>query len=135
MQYFPFCVPIFICAVHCVATSTKKWHVCTNDFHRVSTCMLLRKDKLVVLTTEWLPWLHTSLRDSRFTFLLCMEDSVEKQLPCSSYNHNTLTTLRTSMKESLQVYIKVSVRNFPALNARRWFPHGCSEGCLCVLGL
>ena len=49
-----FCFPIFIYAIHCAATSTMKWHVCTNDFHRVSTCMLLHKDKLVVLTTEYL---------------------------------------------------------------------------------
>ena len=34
------------------------------------------------------------------------------QLPSSSYNHNTLTTLRTSVKESL---FKVAARNCHAL--------------------
>jgi len=29
----------------------------------------------------------------------------------SSYNHNTLTTLRTSVKESLQMHFIVAVRN------------------------
>ena len=34
-----------------------------------------------------------------------------RKLPSSSYNHNTLTTLRTSVKESLQMHFKVAVRN------------------------
>ena len=38
----------------------------------------------------------------------------ERQLPSSSYNHNTLITLRTSVKESLQMHFKVAVRNFHA---------------------
>ena len=35
----------------------------------------------------------------------------------SSYNHNTLTTLRTSVKEPLQMHYKATVRNFHALNS------------------
>ena len=48
------------------------------------------------------------------------------QLPSSSYNHNTLTTLRTSFCE-LQMHLKVIVRTFHAPNASRLFPHRCSE--------
>ena len=40
----------------------------------------------------------------------------ERQLPSSLYNHNTLTTLRTSVKESLQMHFNVAVRNFHAFN-------------------
>ena len=35
----------------------------------------------------------------------------ERQPVKSSYNHNTLTTPRTSVKESLQMHFKVAVRN------------------------
>ena len=45
----------------------------------------------------------------------------KKQLPCSSYNHNTMTNLRTSVKESLQMHFKVAV-------IQRWLSHRCSEG-------
>ena len=47
-------------------------------------------------------------------FALVLENNCirqpNRQLPSSSYNHNTLTTLRTSMKESLQMHFKVAVR-------------------------
>ena len=36
----------------------------------------------------------------------------ERLLPNSSYNHNTLTTLRTSVKGSLQMHFKAAVRRF-----------------------
>ena len=36
----------------------------------------------------------------------------ERQLPGSSYNHNKPTTLTMPVKESLQTYFKVAVRNF-----------------------
>ena len=71
-------------------------------------------NKLVVLSTSW--------RDSyyeRFT-LVWKTNSIkqpERQLASSSYNHNTLTTLRISVKESLQLHFKVAVRNFHALSA------------------
>ena len=51
----------------------------------------------------------------------------------SSCNHNTLTTLRTSVNESLQMHFKVTVRNFHVLNACRWFPYRCSESFQCVV--
>ena len=57
------------------------------------------------------------------------------QLPSSSYNHNTLTTLRTPVKESLQIHFKVAVRNFHGPNASKWYPQRISEGwwyALCV---
>ena len=41
-----------------------------------------------------------------------------RQLPSSTYNHNTLTNLRTSVKESLQMHFIVAVKNFHALNVR-----------------
>ena len=42
----------------------------------------------------------------------------KRQLPSSSYNHNTLITLRTSVTgESLQMYFKFAVRNFHTLQA------------------
>ena len=51
-------------------------------------------------------------------------------LPGLSYNQNTLTTLRTSVNESLQMHFKVSAeRSFHVLNASRGIPHRCSEGC------
>ena len=50
----------------------------------------------------------------------------ERKLSSSSYNHNTLTTFTTSVRGSLQIHFKVTVRNF---SASRWFLHRCSEGC------
>ena len=42
------------------------------------------------------------------------------ELPSLSCNHNYApTTLRTSVKESLQVHFIVTVRNFHALNVTR----------------
>ena len=36
----------------------------------------------------------------------------ERQMPSSSYNHNTLTTLRTSVMDSLKMYFKLSYEVF-----------------------
>ena len=62
------------------------------------------KNKLVVLTTEWLPWLLSSWRWYMRYLLLVLETNCtrrpERQLPSSSYKHNTVTTLRTSLRES-----------------------------------
>ena len=56
--------------------------------------------KQVVLTTEWLPWLHTRWRDSsseNFT-VVCKTDCIKQPRGMSIlHNHNTLTTLRTYM--------------------------------------
>ena len=53
------------------------------------------------------------------------------QLLSSSYNHNTLTTLRTSVNESLQMHFKVAVRTCMLL-----MQAGDSltdvEGCQCI---
>ena len=70
---------------------------------------------LVVLTTEWLLWLQTSWRDMQWLWeirswylkLIAQGNPCNSQLPSSSYNHNTLTTLRTSLKESLQMHFEV----------------------------
>ena len=53
------------------------------------------KNKLVVLTIEWLPWLQTNWRDSGYErFALLFRTNYirqpNRQLPTSSYNHNTL---------------------------------------------
>ena len=39
-----------------------------------------------------------------------------RQLPSSSYNHSTLTTLTTSVKESLQMHFQVAVKNYIVLS-------------------
>ena len=53
------------------------------------------KNKLVVSTTEWLPRLQTNWRHSDYErFSLVFETKeTQRQLPSSSYNHNTLKTL------------------------------------------
>ena len=55
------------------------------------------------------------------------------QLLSSSYNHNTVTTLRTSVNESLQMHFKVAVRTFHACFQMQ---AGDSltdvEGCQCI---
>ena len=54
------------------------------------------------------------------------------QLPSSSYNHNTPTALKTSVKESLQMHFKVAVGNFHVI---RWRNQGCYEGIQCIVAL
>ena len=54
------------------------------------------KSKLVVLTTERLPWLQTNWRDCNYErFALVLKTNCIRQpkgrLPSSSYNHNTCT--------------------------------------------
>ena len=73
----------------------------------------------VLFYPQWLPWLHTSWGFERFTLVQksnCIRQP-ERQLSSSSYNHNMLMTLRTSVKESLQMHFKIAVRNLHALNA------------------
>ena len=67
------------------------------------------KNKLVVLTTEWLPWFQTKWRDSGYEkFALVSETNCIRQpkgqVPSSSYNHNTLKTLITSVLPSPPSY-------------------------------
>ena len=69
--------------------------------------MLHCKNKLVVLTAEWLPWLQANWRDIGYeTFAVVLDTNCIRhpkgQPPSSSYNHNTL--LRTSVNESLQMH-------------------------------
>ena len=63
------------------------------------------KKWLVVLTTEWLPWLQTSWRDSGHErFILVLEANCINNL---NPNHTLqLTTFRTSVRESLQLHFK-----------------------------
>ena len=55
------------------------------------------KTSWIVLTTEWLPWLQTSLRDSGYErFALILETNCimppKRQLN-SSFNHNTVNLI------------------------------------------
>ena len=71
------------------------------------------KNNLVVLTTEWLPWLQTNCGYESVTLVL-KSNCIRKpkgQLPSSSYNHNTLKTLITSLIPS-SGYMKVPYCNF-----------------------
>ena len=83
----------------------------------------------VILTTEWLPWLW----EVSLEWKLNRTKQPQKQMSSSPYNHNTLATLRTSMKESLQMHFNIAVRNFYGPDASRWFLHRCSEGYQCVV--
>ena len=54
------------------------------------------KNKLVVSTTEWLPWLQTNWKDSGYgMFALLLETNCIRQpkgqLPRLSYNHSNYT--------------------------------------------
>ena len=78
------------------------------------------KNKVVVLTTEWLPWFQTNRRNSSYDKKIT--GMLERLLPSSSFNHNTLTTLRTSVKveslqtHSLQMHLNAPLRSSHALN-------------------
>ena len=48
-----------------------------------------------------------------------LDMATQEEAARSTYNHNTLTTLRTPVKESLQMHFKVAIRSFHALNANR----------------
>ena len=80
---------------------------------------------LVVFTTERLPSCRLAKEMGLGGDILgnCLRlGQPESKPPCSSYNHNTLTAIRTPVKESLQMHFKVAVRNFHALYA---FPQRC----------
>ena len=68
-------------------------HVAKWVPHFMHVCFLHCKNKLVILTMEWLPQLQTNWRE--WLPEVCM-----LWYCSSSYNHNTLTTLRTSVRES-----------------------------------
>ena len=74
------------------------------------------KHNLVVLTTEWLPWLQINRRNSGYesVTLVLKSNCIRQpkgQIPSSSYNHNTLKSLITSMIPS-SGYMKVPHCNF-----------------------
>ena len=110
------------------------------QYHELQTLfhLVLCENKLVVLTTERLPWLQTNWRDGGYDRLTLewkpnCTGQPKRQRSSSSYNHNTMTTLITSVKEwSQMMHFKIAVRNFHAADASRWFPHRRSEGYQCV---
>ena len=82
-----------------------------QSFESVQTTIATRaallhcKNNLVVLTTEWLPWLQTNCGYESGTLVL-KSNCISKpkgQLPSSSYNHNTLKTLITSSSGYMKV--------------------------------
>ena len=76
-------------------------------------------------------WLHTSWRDSNYNKVTlvwkanCIRQP-KRQPPSSSYNHNTPTTLRISVRESLQMHFKVAV--VQAGGSPRY-----SKDCQCIM--
>ena len=70
------------------------------------------------LTTEWLPWLQTTPKDSDYgSSFLVLKTNSKSNLMGSCPIHLTttihaLTILRTSVKESSQMHYKVAARNF-----------------------
>ena len=82
-----------LCAQYPITLAFNQTRVdCFNQVERVVA---------LVAYTSW----RASVYD-RFTLVWktnCMRQP-ERQLPSSSYNHNTLTTLRTAVKESISLY-------------------------------
>ena len=65
--------------------------------------------------TSWLPWSTVIKRG--------VEDELtEKQVPSSSYNHDTLTTCRTSVKESLQMLLQSCSKQLPSSWCKQVIP-------------
>ena len=121
---------------------SQKWkqlakHNCINDYtgiHRYYTtrtsCCNHRVVTMVAdkLERQWLWQVALVLKTN------CIRQP-KRKLASSSYNHNTLTILRTSVRgvitNSLQSYSKELIM---LLNGSRWFPHVCSEGWLLYCG-
>ena len=100
------------------------------------------KSKWVVLTTEWLPWLQTNWRNSGYESitLVLKSNCIRKpkgQLPSSSYNHNTLKTLITSLtptygyessllkcicKDSFTDVLRVHCKKWLVVLTSEWLP-------------
>jgi len=75
------------------------------------------KNRLLVLTAEWLPWLQTWGRDSSYErFIVLLETnciSILRSWARCSNNHHDLTILRTSVREySLQLHAFQSCSNY-----------------------
>ena len=74
---------------------------------------------LIVLTTDQMVTMVAYKLERQSLWEVCFGMSIRqprKQLTSSSYNHNTLTTLRTSA-ESLQMHFKVALRNLLLMQA------------------
>ena len=78
-------------------------------------CVYLCKNKSVVLTTQWSPWLHKSRRDMQWLLKTNCLRQPESQLLSSSYNHNTLTTPRTMTCEGVITNALQSCSNYKEL--------------------
>ena len=114
--------------IHCCddVLTTSKFSALSQTSHSCSSLSLTLvphcNNKLVVLATEWLPWLHTSWRDSGYWRVWKtiaqgkLRGSYTRFILQPQYR---LTTLRISVKELLQFHFKFVVRNFHALNASR----------------
>lgn len=86
---------------------------CTRRHCSVRTlCVYLCKNKSVVLTTQWSPWLHKSQRDMQWSLKTNCLRQPESQLLSSSYNHNTLTTLSKFVRESPACILRACMKFF-----------------------
>ena len=102
------------------------------------------KNKLVVLTTErLLLWLQTNWRDSgneRFTFRILEANCISQpkgQMPSSSYHHNTITTLITSVIPSSGSLLQLRsafVMTPSQMICGLWVYCGCKMNCVAASG-
>ena len=105
-----------------------------KDAQLTGLLVITEKNKLVVLTTEWLPQLQKSWRDSGYeSFALVLETNCIRQpsrkLPSSSYNHNTLTTLAQKIYEGV---ITNALQSCSKEVVTRKGKHSCYEGLQCM---
>ena len=111
-----------------LASQAKCPHCMQGCFnHRVVTMVADKLKRLVMRSLLWY-WRLTTFDNPISSYAVHLTTTIHLHLQYTD-NYNTLTTLRTSVKESLQMQLKVAVRNFYALNVSRWGNHSCSEGC------
>ena len=103
--------------------NSKMWH--HSKGHKELCIVLDISTPDFVLTTEWLPWLQR-----QWYALVCNTRLIAQFILQPQYTDNFQNT---SVRGSLLMHFKVAVRNFHALSASRWFPHRCSEVCLCIV--
>ena len=81
------------------------------------------KNKLDVLTTEWLSWLQTNWRDSGYEVCFGIEDKLDKVIQEETAQFilqpQYTDDFQNICEGVLQMQCKVAVRNFHALSASR----------------
>ena len=66
-----------------------QWGMKTKKPRGLTILAIYCKNKLVVLTTEWLPWLQKNWRDRVMKGYSELHKVTQQAAPNSSYNHNT----------------------------------------------